>query len=228
MQPKTKKNIATIEINDAVFTLNMEHELISDLIAPHYTDGADALGTLLVDDSTKFATALNAALKKDYSDDPAMCYFIMITLLSIGELQKAKKFITPLYQKQSSSLLMRCAYAEMLSFDRNKTNDIAAVFGGTFDLDKITNERSFPLPIFVKFMEVACSYYQEKHDIRNFMKHLAYLLEVAPALATTQSILRSLGENYEESDEEGDDNFKAQFGNFLNLLNNMQQEQQQK
>jgi len=225
--------IITIDINGALFTIDTQATAVGDLISKKYGQEADQLGELFLKDQEEFSKQLDAMLDKDYSDDAAMCFYITIALLNSGEVEKAKKFIMPMYQKQPSNLLMGCAYAQVISFSNPANNiSIAAVFGDTLDLDKATTERTLPLPLFLTFMEIAYGYYNEQENIRNYMLCLSYMLEVAPYHAVTQTVLSSLtngfqddeydDENEDEDDQEETLSFQEVMKNFLE---NLQQKQ---
>lgn len=182
-----------IQINNVTFSLDPQYDFVTQLIPSKFDQQVSIINQMFFVDKKATKLLIDAALKDDCANNVAMVYFLSMALQSYGELEKAKKIITQIYQDHPSNLLARCAYANHLIFN-DKIDEIPAVFNHTFDLEKNCTERELPLIIFVQFMEIACIYSIAKNEPRNFMKYFSYLMEAAPEHDTTQGLLKNLME----------------------------------
>ncbi len=189
----SKKQLKKIEINKVTFFLDHRYQLVMDLISPEFEKKALIIDQLFGRDDRSAKILVDAVLQDGCANDVAMTYFIAMILQNYGEIERAGKIITRMYQVYPSDLLVRCAYANHLIF-RDAFDEIPAVFNHTFDLEKVCDERELPLITFIHFISVARNYYMFKNDVPHVVKYFSYLFEAAPEHAETQDFLRELME----------------------------------
>ena len=184
-----RKQLKKVEMYGEVFFIDFNHDLVCKLISDKYQEPASLIDELFFQGPQVVLRLIDIILQDEcVFDDVAMIFFLSMALQNYGEFEKAGIIITKMYNKHSSDLLAKCAFANHLLFNA-RMDEIPPVFNDDFDLAKLTNERKLPLPTFVHFISLACEYYLHKGDGLNFGKTFSYLLEVAPEHETTQNLL---------------------------------------
>ena len=185
----TSEPIVT-KINGTTFYLDPRYDLVMDLISAPFARQAEAIDRLYGYDDRMARVLIGQELQKEYFRDPAMAYFLSMALLNYGELEKSQELTLHTYRENPDNLLARCAYANNLIF-QVRIDEIPTVMSSTFDLSKISKKRELPLIEFIKFMDIAGTYYYLKKDFR-FADYVSILMKAAPNHPDTKIHLRNL------------------------------------
>lgn len=183
-----KQKLTKIQINGETFFIDHTHEFVCDLVSEKFKKPAALIDEFFFQDPKAAQKLIDAAVMDGCADDVAMTYFLSMALQNYGQIARAGLLVTQMYNKHSSNLLAKCAYANHLMF-HTKIDEMPAVFNNDFDLTKITTERTLPLPVFVQFMSFACDYYYINNDLNNLHNKLVHLLDGAPKHEATQRFL---------------------------------------
>lgn len=188
-----QKQLKAISINNVEFTLDHRYQLIVDLVSPELDHKREAIERIFVQTNSKLTKMLiDQAVREGYIHDIAFTYFLIMAYQNLSELKKADKLISELYRTYPENLLVKIAYAGQLYYFLKQPDKILQIFDNTFDLEKITVERTIPLIVFMHYMSLICNYYLYKNNRTEFMKYLSYMIKADPTHPETTRFLEEI------------------------------------